>query len=73
MEGFLEELRYALKLKRGLIFLNFKMECMRPVHLDGNRNQDVQVVPIPQEQGMEAGDEILVCFVFAASPMPRQG
>jgi hypothetical protein len=73
MEGFLEELSYDLKLKKGLIFLNFKMEYMRPMHLDGNRSQDVSVVPIPQEQGLEAGDELLVCFVSVASPMPRQG
>lgn len=49
MEGFLEELSYYLKPKRGLTFLNFKMEWVRPMHLDGNRSQDVSVVPIPQE------------------------
>lgn len=67
MEGFLEELRYDLKLKRGLTFLNVKMECTRPMHLDGNRSQDVSVVPLPQEQGTEAGREILVCFVSGIS------
>lgn len=51
MEGFLEELSYYLKPKRGLTFLNFKMEWVRPMHLDGDRSQDVSVVPIPQERG----------------------